>query len=94
MLIFNYLRTKNVDGKIAKFYYGYEGLNWFQKIIWHIIFVNWIPMTLSVANLLSAGIAWNFIECPGWFWSALGIVAIVFIPWIVIGFINSIKELK
>lgn len=94
MITFNYLAEKNPEGKLAKFYYKYEELNWFLKVLWHIIFVNWIPMALSVANLLGAGIAWNFIECPGWFWSALGIVAVVFIPWVTIGFINSIKELK
>lgn len=94
MLIFNYLKDRNERGKLARFYHNYPNLNWLQKILWHLAFVNWIPMVLAVANLLAAGIAWNFTECPGWFWSALVIVGVVFLPWITIGFINSIKELK
>ena len=92
MITFNLIRKKRPNGKIAKFYNNYENLNWFQKALWHIIFVNWIPMVASIALLLIAGITWNFVDCPGFFYTALSLVGVTFLPWIVYGFSSIFRK--
>ena len=95
MIIFNWLKDKNKDGKIRKFYDSYETLGTFGKILWWIMFINWIPMAASLALLLSAAIAWNFNDnCSTFFWVSLCITAVVFMPWIISGFVNSLRENK
>lgn len=92
MITFNLIRKKRPNGKIAKFYNNYESLNLFGKALWHIIFVNWIPMVASIALLLIAGICWNFVECPGFFYTALSLVGVTFLPWIVYGFSSIFRK--
>lgn len=92
MIIFNSIRRKNKNGRIAKFYKNYESLNVCQKILWHLLFINWIPMVASISLLLIAAILWNFVECPGFFYVSLGIVGIVFLPWIISGLTSIFKE--
>lgn len=94
MLIFEYLKKRNPKGKIGTFYRNYDKLGFFGKAFWGIMFINWIPMVVSLVFLLSVGIAWNFIECGVLFYIALGIVGLVFIPWVLSGIVNSIKEYR
>ena len=92
MITFNLIKEKHPKGKLARFYNNYPVLNPFEKALWYLLFVNWIPMVASIALLLIAGICWNFVECPGFFYTSLAITGLVFLPWIVSGFVNSIKE--
>lgn len=94
MIIFNLIKDKRPNGKIAKFYNSYENLNWFGKAIWHIIFVNWIPMAVSVVFLLVCSILWNFIECGTLFYVSLGFVGVVFLPWIIWGILSIINDCR
>ena len=92
MLIFNYIAEHYPEGKIAKFYKSYDSLNTAKKVLWWIMFINWIPMGASLLLLLIASILWNFIDCETFFWVSLGIVAVVFLPWIIYGFTSIFRR--
>lgn len=93
MVVFNWLKNRNKVGKIANFYDSYETLGFFGKLLWWVMFVNWIPMALSLALLLASAIAWNFSDdCSTFFWVSLCITGIVYVPWLVSGIVNSIRE--
>lgn len=96
MIIFNWLAKKNE--KIKKFYDSYDQLGIAGKMLWWLMFVNWIPMVLSLALLLTSAVVLNFNEDSDgayiFFWVSLGITALVFVPWIISGIVNSIKETK
>jgi hypothetical protein len=94
MLIFEYLKKKSLKGKIGTFYRDYEKLNFFKKMLWWIMFINWIPMVLSLVFFLGTTIAWNFVDCGTLFYISLGCVIVVFLPWLVSGFVNSIREYR
>lgn len=92
MLVFNYIAEHYPNGKIAKFQRSYDSLNNAQKVLWWIMFINWIPMGTSLLLLLIAAILWNFIDCGTFFYVSLGIVAVVFLPWIVYGFCSIFRR--
>lgn len=95
MIIFNWLKDRNKNGKIRKFYDSYETLGVFRKMLWCIMFINWIPMGISLVLLLASAIAWNFNDdCSTFFWVSLCITGAVYVPWIVSGFVNSLRENK
>lgn len=94
MIIFNLIKDKRPNGNVAKFYNNYENLKWFGKMIWHIAFVNWIPMVASLGFLLLVGILWNFVECWTLLYIALGFVGVVFLPWIIWGLFSIIKDCR
>ncbi len=91
MLIFNYLKDHNA--KIKAFYDSYDSLSFFGKALWWLMFVNWTVMALALLLLLVSAVAWNFCDgCSLFFWISLGFAAVVFAPWLIMGFVNSIKD--
>ena len=94
MLIFNFIAKKRPGGTIGRFYRNYDNLKWFKKMLWRIMFINWIPMVFSLVFFLGTTIAWNFVDCGTIFYISLGCVIAVFLPWLVSGFVNSIREYR
>ena len=96
MVIFNWIADNNPDGKIEKFRMSYDNLNWFEKAIWWIMFINWIPMAFSVALLIISAVILDFNEDSDvayrLLWSSVIIVAIVFLPWIIYGLTSLFRK--
>lgn len=93
MVIFELIAKKKPYGKIGRFYASHP-TTFGKKLLYALMFINWIPIVIMLSLLLLAGILCNFGDYYTFLYTMMGICGsyVVFVS--IIGFINTIRDFK